>query len=359
MKEILFVLKIRHIVSTIFALVIIYSLSDCSKQVTPTGTTQKATVQPKQEDLGEFAWKVQGAEPRVDITQFTRTITDVPYAEQSQAQVLDIIYPDKGSGPYRVIVGIHGGGWKSGDKRMQSFSSLFKTTSQGYAFVTINYRLSGEAHWPAQLNDAKAAIRFLRANASKYELDTENILVWGSCAGGHIAEMLGATNGRQEFEDLTMGNQLHSSSVQGVVSWYGMTDLSDLATEGISAANAVLGYDARKYPERSALASPINFITKEYPPALFVHGTNDKVVSYLQSVEMCNMINQLAGPGRAQIKLFPGASHGSEIIKTDENLKDNLNFVDQVLWGGKNPYRTEKLIMIRMEGPAVAYRDLR
>jgi len=298
---------------------------------------------------GKYTLNLPGKEPKIDMKQFLNALTDIPYARLSGSQILDIIYPDKGIGPYPVIVLIHGGGWNAGDKGMQNSQSLLKIPSQGYVLISVNYRLSPEALWPAQLYDCKTAIRFIRANAKKYNLKTDNILVWGNSAGGQLAEMLAATNGRPEFEDLTMGADKESSAVQGVVAWYGVSDMLTLAPFGAQAANQVLGCEARRNTGKASLASPITYITKDYPPILLVHGTNDQVVPYEQSVRFYHKVNKIAGMGRAQIKLIQGADHSDPRIKTDDNVKDNLFFVDQILWNGNNPFRTDSLPEIHIK----------
>jgi dipeptidyl aminopeptidase/acylaminoacyl peptidase len=104
-----------------------------------------------------------------------------------------------------------------------------------------------------------------------------------------------------------------------------------------------LGYDSQKYPEKSLRASPIHYVTDKYPPILLVHGTDDRVVPYRQSVKMYEKVNQAAGKGRAKINVMKGSGHGDEWIKADENLISDLYFADKVLWDGKNPYRTRTL----------------
>lgn len=279
----------------------------------------------------------------IDMTQFKKVVADIPYANQSKSQVLDIVYPDKGTPPYPVIVIIHGGGWTGGDRRSSTLSAIFKASSQGYAIATIGYRLSSEALWPAQLHDAKAAIRFLRAHAAKYQLKTENILVWGISSGAHIAQMMAGTNNRLEFEDLSMGNEHESSAIQGVISWYGISNLAGLTQAGTDAADKVMGYAVRENPERAAIASPISYVDEAFPPILLVHGTADGIVPYRQSVRLYNRLTELAGNDKATLKLIEGARHGDPEIQSDKHIHEYLDFADLILWSGKNPYRGKQL----------------
>jgi len=198
------------------------------------------------------------------------------------------------------------------------------------------------------LYDAKAVIRFIRANSNKYKLDTKKLVVWGGSAGGHIAEMLAATNNEPAFEDLSMGNKKSSSAVQGVVSWYGVADLSTLSKAGAPAADKIMGFDVLANKERTRYADPIDLVTKDFPPILLVHGTYDKTVPYQQSVEMQKKVNEVTRKNTAELITFYGAAHGDAIIKTNENIARYLNFVDKILYDGKNPYRSQNYIKIKI-----------
>jgi len=295
-----------------------------------------------QPDLGEFTIQTQGKERPIDMTQFAKTVLDIPYAgNENPRQTLDIVYPRAAQPPYKTIVLFHGGGWTLGSKRSETIAPIFHATNQGYALVSVNYRLSSEVTWPAPLHDAKAAIRFLRTNAGKYQLDAKKIVVWGAASGGHIAQMLGATNNRPAFEDLSMGNENASSAVQGVVAWYGVSDISRLTDIGTSPANTIMGFDVRFGVDKTRDASPIELVTAQYPPILLVHGTNDQIVPYRQSVDMLEKVNEATGKQTARLKTFEGESHGGPAIKTRESVAEDLNFVDSILFDGKNPYRND------------------
>ncbi len=280
------------------------------------------------------------------MAQFEKTELNVPYAgTNNKRQTLDIIYPTTGKSPYKTIVLIHGGGWIIGDKETERLSSVFQATTQGYAVVSINYRLSHEVTWPKPLHDAKAAIRFIRANADRYQLDTKNIVVWGSSAGGHIAEMLGATNNIPAFEDLTMGNAAYSSAIQGIVAWYPVSDISELPDIATIFVNKLMGFDIRDNKDKTRDAIPIKLVTKDFPPILLVHGTNDQLVPYHQSVDMQQKVKELTGR-EPELITFKGAAHADPRIKTTENVMNNLNFVDKIVYNGNNPYRNTKYIDI-------------
>jgi len=290
-------------------------------------------------------------ELKIDMNQFTKKVMNVPYTENggSSNQVLDIIYPSETIGPYKVIVVFHSGGWYSGDKQAESIAPLVEVINQGYALVSVNYRLSTKARWPAQLHDAKAAIRFLRANMDIYRLDTEEIVVWGVQAGAHLALMLAATNEMPEFEDLNMGNSTFSSEVNGVVSWYGITELSTLTAFSTPMANRLMGFNVKNSPERALSASPIRYVTNQFPPVLLIHGTEDSIAPYQQSVKFLHQVNLKTGDLRAELVTFEGGVHNDPMIRSSVNVLNNLDFVDNIYYKKANPYRTAAVLDVKLD----------
>ena len=293
---------------------------------------------------GESESNAKGPTQYIDMGQFKKTAINIPYTDsQNDRQQLDIIYPSIGNAPHKVIVALHGGGWENGDRKSASLKSIQMATQQGYAVINIGYRLSDEAKWPAQLYDVKAAIRFIRANAKKFRLDPRNIVVWGNSAGGHLASMLAATNGREEMEDLAMGNPKMSSDVQGVVSWYGISDISKLPAASQEMANNLMGYNVREKAEESKTASPIHYVNKNFPPIYLLHGTNDQVVPFEQSVEFAKRINEVTQKKQASIKLYINGTHSDNELKTATNVEECLNFIDKIMYQErKNPYRSKR-----------------
>ncbi|NNM04865.1 MAG: alpha/beta hydrolase, partial [Gemmatimonadetes bacterium] len=167
---------------------------------------------------------------------------DVPYASVSSAQRLDLFLPSAGEGPFPLIIWIHGGGWRSGDKRFGGNAFQLRALSEGYAVASLNYRLSGEASHPAQIHDVKTAIRWLREHRKDHRLKTKRVGVWGSSAGGHLVSLLGTSGGVASLEGSDLGVEGRSSRVQAVVDWYGPTDLNrafdDLAAQGCPTGGA-------------------------------------------------------------------------------------------------------------------------
>lgn len=153
----------------------------------------------------------------LDINSIKNKQLDISYAPISEAQKLDIYLPDEKKEKYPVIIFIHGGAWMSGDKRENFSLPILRGLKEGYAVISINYRLSGEATFPAAIEDVKAAIRFIRANANKYNLDVEQITLFGRSSGANLATLAGVTSGTTKFDNPELGNSDVSSSVHTVV----------------------------------------------------------------------------------------------------------------------------------------------
>lgn len=284
----------------------------------------------------------------VDVKQFKNRYLDLSYADQSYSQKLDLFLPEDQKGPFPLIVFIHGGAWISGNKLMNAASSVFKAVSQGYAVATVEYRLATEATWPSQIYDVKAAVRYLKAKASSFNIDPNRVVAWGNSAGAHLAQLLGVTENIKRLENLDMGNEEFSSSVNAVISLYGVSDLLALdeqasIVEGkpINKHSAsmdnppckLMGFRILEYPEKTKLASPIEYITKDIPPFFIQHGTGDTVVPYLQSVELYNKIIAECGERKGFLELVEGAIHGDQVFKKNENINKCLDFLDKYLLG--------------------------
>jgi len=170
---------------------------------------------------GTVALSTTLAQPshKANTGNISRKWLDIAYASKSPAQKLDIYLPDAGDGPFPVILSIHGGAFKGGDKGDNQVVPMLEGVRRGYAVVSINYRLSGEAISPAQINDIKAAVRWIRANAKQYKFNPDKIAAWGGSAGGNLAALLGTSGDVKELEDGSQGNANQSSRVQAVVDW--------------------------------------------------------------------------------------------------------------------------------------------
>lgn len=299
----------------------------------------------------------------IDVTQFPLAFTDIFYAQQSPEQKLDIFLPEKGKGPYPLVVIVHGGGWISGGRREECISSLYKTVSQGYAVAAVDYRLAPEGQWPLQVHDVKAALRFLRAHREQYRLDTETIVLWGNSAGAYLIQLVAATCRGHRIEDLAMGNAGESCRVDGIISWYGVSDLAaqdqDMSeTSGHpvrmhggsmeSPACQMLGCVIDENPKKAREASSISYIDENFVPALIQHGTGDTLVSYRQSERLYRKIVETCGLERAALELFEGAEHGDMRFKTDENINRCIDFLDEIYWPGGRPKKRTPLPEIHL-----------
>jgi len=207
------------------------------------------------------------------------------------ALFLDILRPAMPSREaLPVVMHIHGGGWYTGDKRwvaqgQQLVRPNLLFASHGFFTISVNYRLSHQACFPAQLEDVKAAVRWVRAQASHYHLDAEHIGVWGNSAGGHLAALLGFTADLPNLEGKS-GSPGYSSRVQAVVDLWGAMELSAMWThtpETIQGITQLVGTSPHTHPDLLRRASPMTYLHKDAPPFLIVHGEQDKLVPVEQS----------------------------------------------------------------------------
>ena len=222
-----------RVVSGALIVLIAGSMAGCGAASTPTTVTIAHRYASSSRTAGGCACsssrrrRCASRRSRRPARVITPTLQDVAYANTSSAQKLDLYLPE-GNGPFPVVINIHPGGFKMGDKDMVPGNTGKALLNAGYAIASIDYRLSGEATFPAAVLDAKAAVRFLRANAAKYNLDPDQIAAFGQSAGGNIAAMLGTTGDVAEFDDPSLGNAGISSRVQAVINWFGPTDFSQM-----------------------------------------------------------------------------------------------------------------------------------
>lgn len=226
---------------------------------------------------------------------------------------LDLYLPTEVKGA-PLVVWIHGGGWSGGSKNSCPISWLI---DDGYAVASISYRLTDKAIFPAQIHDCKAAIRWLRANAEKFGYSTAKVGVSGSSAGGHLAALVGTTGDVKELEGSVGGNSDHSSRVDAVVDFYGATDFvlrsktqPHRANEEGSVVYLLLGGGADQKVELAKQASAAFHVTKDDPPFLVFHGSNDKTVLLDQS-QRINEVYTKAGLPIA-LHVLDGSGHGGK-----------------------------------------------
>jgi len=231
-----------------------------------------------------------------------------------ERQRLDLYLPGTGTN-WPLIVWIHGGGWMGGSKEKPPGLRFLR---HGFALASINYRLSQDAVFPAQLIDCKAAIRWLRAHAPENGINPGRIGVWGASAGGHLVALLGTTGDVKEYDQ---GENVGvSSRVQAVCDWFGPTDFtSGLKQDTPDSPEArLIGGPISQNTEKAQRANPIRYITKDDPPFLIMHGDKDPVVPLAQSQLLADAL-QKAGV-RVTFRVVPGAGHGGPEFREPEEL---------------------------------------
>ncbi len=274
-------------------------------------------------------------------TTDAQVLTDVAYAGKSNSQKMDIYIP-QGAGPFPVVVLIHGGAFKAGSKSMESGHAA-KLTANGYVAVSINYRLSGEAVFPAAVHDCKAAVRFLRANAQTYRINPDKIGAWGASAGGNLSAILG-TSGGDTYLEGTEGNFLSASSnVQACIDWFGPINFATMVAEGaalgfastynVNNESQYLGLDANAPANIEIVkkANPTTYIDANDPPFWIEVGSSDPLIPYTQSLNFYNALKNTLGNGKVSYDMLEGAGHGGAQFDTDANLNKAVSFFDAKL----------------------------
>lgn len=222
---------------------------------------------------------------------------------------LNLARPKTGDGPFPAIVCIHGGGFRAG-KRESYDGLIVRLAEQGYVAITVTYRLAPKYQFPAAVHDTKAAVRWVRANATKYKIDPSRIGTTGGSAGGHLAQFLGVTAGVKEFEG-DGGNPAESSAVACVVNVYGPSDFTKSYGKSVDAAEVLplfLGGNLEKARKLHLKASPLYWVTPVAAPTLCIHGTLDKYVAHEQAVWLVDKMN--AAGAEAELLTLEGAGHG-------------------------------------------------
>ncbi len=280
--------------------------------------------------------------PPVDNSHIRRKWLDLAYADISPAQRLDIYLPNTGEGPFPVFVYVHGGAFAIGNKGDDQTGPYFLGLDYGYAVVAMNYRLSGEALFPAAVQDVKAAVRWLRAHGDEYDLDVERLALGGQSAGGNLSAVAALSVGA--FEDPALGNVGRSSKVQAVIDQFGPTDFlkmdEQLTASGLGLANHAeaespesryLGGIVTDIPDRVRLADPMTYVHKGMPPILIQHGTADDQVPVQQSQEFARAIDEQVGGDRYELQLLEGEGHSTQGFWTRENMDRVFTFLDRYL----------------------------
>lgn len=269
---------------------------------------------------------------------------DIAYVSDGDAaQKLDLYLPDQNAEkPEPLLVWIHGGGWRGGSKSGCRFAGL---VSHGYIVASVEYRFSQKAIFPAQIQDCQAAIRWLRANAKKYNIDPDHIGVGGDSAGGHLVSLLGTSGGKKAFP-MIGGNEEQSDRVQAVCDFYGPEDFNTVMQQAEDDKNVknifkfntpsdpysgLIGVSLGSDKAKGDAVSPVHFVSKDNPPFLILHGDHDALVPFAQGKEIEAALKAQNVP--VYLQEFPGGGHGGPAFGKPAVNKLIQNFFDKYLKG--------------------------
>lgn len=266
---------------------------------------------------------------------------NIEYSNVGAKMEMDIVRPKNQTGASPAVLLIHGGGFRAGT-RQSYLAQAARLAERGYVAATASYRLAPRHQFPASVEDAKAAVRFLRANAAKYGINPDRIGAWGGSAGGHLVLMLGLTGDVAEFEG-TGPNREFSSKVQCVINYYGPTDFTQSYSKSVDAAEVLplwLGGNLDQNRRIHQKASPLNWVTPNAAPILSLHGTKDAYVAYEHSVVLTERL--LNAGAEAELESFSGAGHGFKGADAERAQTLSFAFLDRYLKA--NPPQTRLLL---------------
>lgn len=261
----------------------------------------------------------------------SETIKNIVYAQDGNKKLqLDIYKPKTVKAPY-LIVWVHGGAWHSGSKENPPLGLL----PFGYALASVDFHASTEKPFPANVHDIKAAIRFLRANASKYGYKADKIIVWGSSSGGHLAALVATTNNNTALEGNLGDFTQTSSAVQGCIDFFGPTNFLTILNQStphglnvrLPALAILLGKPLDQATELAKLASPVYQVDANDPPLFMVHGEQDIQVPINQSIELLSAYK--AKNLKVQIEFIPNAGHSDPAYSKPELMEKIAQFLKE------------------------------
>lgn len=302
------------------------------------------TATPVQAEPAAPAQPAKPAAPVPGLPPGVKALKDLPYVPGGdEAQRLDLYLPEATpEKPLPLVIWIHGGGWRAGNKA--GCPGVF-LISKGYAAASIEYRFSQKALFPAQIQDCQAAIRWLRANSKKYQLDPERFGVMGASAGGHLSALVGTAGGKKAFPAIG-GNEDQSDRVQAVCDYYGPTDFNTVMQQAADDRNVanifkfntpadpyscLIGVSLNSDPEKGNAVSPVHFVSKDSPPVLILHGTFDALVPYAQSEEFAAALKDQGVP--VFLQKLPGSGHGGPMFGKPAVTALIQTFFDKYLKG--------------------------
>ena len=281
--------------------------------------------------------------PMADISWVKRMFLDVPYGNESKRQCFDLYLPDEGDGPFPLFVHIHGGGFAFGDKRDDHMDAYLTGIKRGYAVASLEYRVSGEAKFPAAVLDCREAVRYIKSHADEYKVDVNQIIVIGGSAGGNLAAMIGMNvpNGQFPGEE---GRTEYACepNVQVCIDQFGPVRFETMTAQAIANGISEVHPDPAMMPESKYLGCPIDkapaeLLAKAYPgtyaspamaPMLVQHGTGDHLVPWAQSEEFVADLTAKGYGDRVEYIPLEGADHEDKRFFREENMNLVFAFIE-------------------------------
>lgn len=247
---------------------------------------------------------------------------DILFAQPDGVDLLLDIYLPKGAESPPLVMFIHGGGWQNGDRKRCRLGWL---AAHGYAVASVEYRMSQEKVFPAQIEDCKGALRWLRANAEKYGYNAKKVVVAGTSAGGHLSQLMGTSGDVKELEGEVAGNLEESSRAQGVIAYYGASDFVKRSQnqpkktdDPSGSAYRLIGGPVKNNLEKARSASPATYVSKDDPPLLMLHGAKDTTV-FLDQSENLEKLYRDAGLD-VYLHVEANAGHGWKLNAEEKKL---------------------------------------
>jgi acetyl esterase/lipase len=281
--------------------------------------------------------------------KWSPTYSNVDYVGNGNTkQMMDIYIPSGITTPTATIIHIHGGAFLMGSKGVSEQPSFQTFFNNGYICADINYRLSSDTLWPAQVHDCKAAVRFLKAHASQYNIDTCKIGVIGESAGGYLVAMLGTSGDVASLEGLHLGSTNATSRVQAVVDLFGPINFLTMDAEAqalgftintnsaTSPESLLMGAAVQTIPELVTQANPTTYITPDDARFFISAGSADKNIPYTQGQNFDNALSPIIGSANTGFELMAGAAHGGSFWHTAAQDAKYLEFYNSSLANGCN-----------------------
>jgi len=269
--------------------------------------------------------------------------TDLAFAEVDGRTLLADLYRPAMEEPPPVVVYVHGGGWAVGSRSDSAQTRLAPLAAHGLAVLSIDYRLVDVAHFPAQLHDVKAAVRWLRTSAQDLDVVAERVGIWGASAGAVLASLVALTAGSTEPGGPADNEYAHSSAVQAVVAWFGLSDLTATTTRSPLEAELVppgpeagfLGVGSRaqvtEVRDLARQASPLTWVSAEAPPFLIAHGDRDRMVPLSESQSLHDALVRVGA--RSSLLVVGGAGHEDPAFDSAATLALTAGFLLGTLRG--------------------------